>query len=124
MPEDVVQPHIKAGSLKRVLEDWCPPFPWLSSLLSEPQPILTGFCPGGRRIAIQGLNSTRSPQAGQFLFHLDNDLAFCPARFDVSHGLIGFGEREDSIHDRAYDPGIDERRDLAQLTAARFHENK
>ena len=27
VPEDLVQPHIKAGSLKRVLEDWCPPFP-------------------------------------------------------------------------------------------------
>lgn len=25
--EDVVQPHLGAGRLKRVLEDWCPPFP-------------------------------------------------------------------------------------------------
>jgi DNA-binding transcriptional LysR family regulator len=27
MPEDVAQPHVAAGPLKRVLEDWCPPFP-------------------------------------------------------------------------------------------------
>jgi DNA-binding transcriptional LysR family regulator len=27
VPEDVAQPHIKKGRLKRVLEDWCPPFP-------------------------------------------------------------------------------------------------
>jgi DNA-binding transcriptional LysR family regulator len=26
VPEDVAQPHIAAGRLKRVLEDWCPPF--------------------------------------------------------------------------------------------------
>jgi DNA-binding transcriptional LysR family regulator len=25
--EDVVQPWLKKGRLKRVLEDWCPPFP-------------------------------------------------------------------------------------------------
>jgi DNA-binding transcriptional LysR family regulator len=25
--EDVVQPYVKKGRLKRVLEDWCPPFP-------------------------------------------------------------------------------------------------
>jgi DNA-binding transcriptional LysR family regulator len=27
VPEDVAQPHIAGGRLKRVLEDWCPPFP-------------------------------------------------------------------------------------------------
>jgi len=27
LPEDVVQPHLARGQLKRVLEDWCPPFP-------------------------------------------------------------------------------------------------
>ena len=27
VPEDVAQPHITAGRLKRVLGDWCPPFP-------------------------------------------------------------------------------------------------
>ena len=27
VPEDLVQAHIKAGKLKRALEDWCPPFP-------------------------------------------------------------------------------------------------
>jgi DNA-binding transcriptional LysR family regulator len=27
VPEDLVQPHIGQGRLKRVLEDWCPPFP-------------------------------------------------------------------------------------------------
>src|SRR5579864_6329527 len=27
MPEDLVQPHLAKGRLKRVLADWCPPFP-------------------------------------------------------------------------------------------------
>jgi len=27
LPEDVVQPYMSQGKLKRVLEDWCPPFP-------------------------------------------------------------------------------------------------
>jgi DNA-binding transcriptional LysR family regulator len=26
VPEDVVQPHLAKGRLKRVLEDWCPPY--------------------------------------------------------------------------------------------------
>jgi DNA-binding transcriptional LysR family regulator len=27
VPEDVAQPHLAKGRLKRVLEDWCPPYP-------------------------------------------------------------------------------------------------
>jgi DNA-binding transcriptional LysR family regulator len=27
VPEDLAQPHVAAGCLKRVLEEWCPPFP-------------------------------------------------------------------------------------------------
>ncbi len=27
VPEDLAQPHLAAGRLKRALEDWCPPFP-------------------------------------------------------------------------------------------------
>ena len=27
VPEDAAQPHLAQGRLKRVLEDWCPPFP-------------------------------------------------------------------------------------------------
>jgi DNA-binding transcriptional LysR family regulator len=27
VPEDMAQPHLAKGRLKRVLEDWCPPFP-------------------------------------------------------------------------------------------------
>jgi DNA-binding transcriptional LysR family regulator len=27
VPEDLAEPHVAAGRLKRVLEDWCPPFP-------------------------------------------------------------------------------------------------
>lgn len=27
LPEDAVQPYLEQGRLKRVLEDWCPPFP-------------------------------------------------------------------------------------------------
>jgi DNA-binding transcriptional LysR family regulator len=27
VPEDIAKPHVAKGRLKRVLEDWCPPFP-------------------------------------------------------------------------------------------------
>ena len=27
VPEELAQPHLAQGHLKRVLEDWCPPFP-------------------------------------------------------------------------------------------------
>jgi DNA-binding transcriptional LysR family regulator len=27
VPEGLAQPHLAKGRLKRVLEDWCPPFP-------------------------------------------------------------------------------------------------
>lgn len=27
MPEDVTQPYVAQGTLKRALEDWCPPYP-------------------------------------------------------------------------------------------------
>jgi DNA-binding transcriptional LysR family regulator len=27
LPEGLVQPHIHKGRLKRVLADWCPPYP-------------------------------------------------------------------------------------------------
>jgi len=27
LPEDVTQPYVAEGRLRRVLEDWCPPFP-------------------------------------------------------------------------------------------------
>ena len=27
VPEDLTQPHLAKGRLKRVLEDWCPPYP-------------------------------------------------------------------------------------------------
>ncbi len=27
VPEDVAQPHLRKSRLKRVLEEWCPPFP-------------------------------------------------------------------------------------------------
>jgi DNA-binding transcriptional LysR family regulator len=27
VPEDVAQPHLAKGRLRRVLDDWCPPYP-------------------------------------------------------------------------------------------------
>lgn len=47
------------------------------------------------------------------LSHLDDDLALCASCFDVSQSLLGRFEWKDSIHNWAYDPGIDERSDLA-----------
>ena len=48
VPEDLVQPHLAKGRLKRVLEDWCPPYSGYHLLLPKPTPVLGGLCPAGR----------------------------------------------------------------------------
>src|SRR5438093_6093840 len=58
------------------------------------------------------------------LSHLDDDLAFCTPRFEVSQSLFGGFERENPIHDLPDDASFNEGRDLAQLLAVRSHENK
>src|SRR5712664_4653504 len=58
------------------------------------------------------------------LTHLDDDLAFCTPRFEVSPSLFGGFERENPIHDRTDDARFNEGCDLAQLLAVRSHENK
>jgi DNA-binding transcriptional LysR family regulator len=55
VPEDLAEPHVIAGRLKRVLEDWCPPFPGMPPLLPEPPPLLTGVFPAGRCDALRAL---------------------------------------------------------------------
>ena len=59
------------------------------------------------------LGDSRFPEATPLLSDLDDDLAFCTSCFDVSQSLAGRFEWKDPIHNWAYDPGIDERRDLA-----------
>src|SRR5207245_4989404 len=49
------------------------------------------------------------------LTHLDDDLAFCAPRFEVSPSLFGGFEREDPIHDLPDDARFNEGCDLAQL---------
>src|SRR4029450_5395682 len=56
--------------------------------------------------------------------HLGDNLTSCPSCFDVGQGLIGQFEREDPIHDRSDGSGVDQSRDLGQLTAVRSHEKK
>src|SRR2546422_812148 len=56
--------------------------------------------------------------------HLDDDLAFCMPRFEVSPSLLGGLEREDPIHDRPDNARFNEGCDLAQLLAVRSHEDK
>ena len=48
VPEDIAQPHLAKGRLKRVLEDWCPPYLGLSPLLSKPPPTHAGLRLAGR----------------------------------------------------------------------------
>ena len=48
VPEDVAQPHLAKGRLKRVLEDWCPAVFGLSPLLPEPPPIHASLRLAGR----------------------------------------------------------------------------
>src|SRR5882762_6439740 len=56
--------------------------------------------------------------------HLDDDLALCAPRFEVSPSLFGGFEREDPIHDRPDAARFNEGCDLAQLLAVRSYENK
>ena len=48
VPEDVAQPHLVKGRLRRVLDDWCPPCR-LSPLLPEPSSIDASLRPARRR---------------------------------------------------------------------------
>ncbi len=59
VPEDVAPPHLAKGRLKRVLEDWCPPFFRTSSLLPKPATVLTSIRPAGRCAALPGLTQRR-----------------------------------------------------------------
>lgn len=56
--------------------------------------------------------------------HLDNDFAFGSPGIDVGHRLPDRFEGKDPIHNRAYDTGIDEGCDQAQLVSACPHEQK
>jgi DNA-binding transcriptional LysR family regulator len=38
VPEELARPHLARSRLKRVLEDWCPPFSGPPSVLSKPAP--------------------------------------------------------------------------------------
>jgi DNA-binding transcriptional LysR family regulator len=55
VPEDLAEPHVAAGRLKRVLEDWLPAFSGIPPLLSKPPSLLTGVCSPGRCVALQAL---------------------------------------------------------------------
>src|SRR5207249_97394 len=58
------------------------------------------------------------------LNHLDDDLALCAPRVEVSPSLFGGFEREDPNHDLPDDARFNEGCDLVQLLAVRSHENK
>jgi DNA-binding transcriptional LysR family regulator len=47
MPEDVAQPRLAKGRLKRVLDDWCPRYSGYHLYYTEP-PAHPGFHPIGR----------------------------------------------------------------------------
>ena len=59
VPEDMAQPHLAKGRLKRVLEDWCLLF-GLSPLLPQPPPVLGGLYLAGRCAAVPGLANKRA----------------------------------------------------------------
>ena len=60
--------------------------------------------------------SSASGSAASCATDLDDDLAFRTTCFDVGQSLLGRFEWKDPIDDRAYGSGIDEGRDLAQLS--------
>jgi DNA-binding transcriptional LysR family regulator len=45
LPEDLVQPYIARRKLKRVLEDWCPPFPGYYLYYPTRRQALSAFSP-------------------------------------------------------------------------------
>src|SRR2546429_1420084 len=76
-----------------------------------------------RRFVTSPISVAKMPSKRR-LTHLDDDLAFCAPRLEVSPSLFGGFEREDPIDDRPDDARFNERCDLAQLLAVRSHENK
>jgi len=52
VPEDLVQPHVARGRLRRVLEEWLPSVSRLPPVLPEPSPKLTGLFPARRGAAL------------------------------------------------------------------------
>src|SRR2546425_36243 len=71
----------------------------------------------------EGARAARVRQRA-ILSHLDDDLASCAPRFEVSPSLFGGFEREDPIHHLPDDARFNEGCDLAQLLAVRSHEDK
>lgn len=61
---------------------------------------------------------------GTWSHHVDHDLAFGSACFHIRKSLIGFRERENSVHYRTDHARVDERSNLAQLISVRSHEEK
>jgi hypothetical protein len=51
MPEDVAQPRLAKGRLKRVLDDWCPRYSGYHLYYTEP-PAHPGFHPIGRNPSV------------------------------------------------------------------------
>ena len=60
VPEDMAQPHLAKGRLKRVLEDWCPPYSGYHLYYPSRRQPSRGLCPAGRCAALSATG-----QAGQ-----------------------------------------------------------
>ena len=66
LPEDLVRGASCEGRLVRALDDWCPPFPGLSPLLSQPAAADAGFRLAGRRLALSRGLTDQNEKAGPF----------------------------------------------------------
>jgi DNA-binding transcriptional LysR family regulator len=67
IPEDLAQPHVAQGRLKRVLEDWCPPFPGYHIYYPEPPSLIAGVRSARRCAAPPGLARRRSVRPVEML---------------------------------------------------------
>ena len=54
----------------------------------------------------------------------NDDLALGAPTLDIGQRLVSRSEWENHIHDRAYNPRLDQWRDLLQLTTAGSHEQE
>jgi DNA-binding transcriptional LysR family regulator len=55
VPENLAQPHLAQGRLKRVFGGLVPAFSGIPPLLPEPPPLLTGIRIAGRCVALRAL---------------------------------------------------------------------
>jgi hypothetical protein len=83
VPEDLAQPHLANGGLKRALGDWCPPFSGYH-LYYPSRPIHARLCLARRSAALPALNRA-SCVGGRYHPGGDTDAFAARRSFQITH---------------------------------------